>query len=189
MLLLLNNLVVLLPLSFNYQQFLLFFGDAFFIIMLLFLLLDIANPKLEIIPSQKLTSFTLKLNNRVQNIMLLTFSIILINVIPYKSFFLYNVVDLQKTTYWLFFDKVAIDFYTSSIKLLILFSSILILKFSHGFIIEIHKISNNLELPLLIGFATFFLLLLTSTMDLIVLGLTMEGLSLTLYVLININLN
>lgn len=65
----------------------------------------------------------------------------------------------------------------------------LILKFSHGFIVDIHKVECSLELPILIGFATIFLLILTSTMDLIVLGLTMEGLSLTLYVLINVNIH
>jgi NADH:ubiquinone oxidoreductase subunit 2 (subunit N) len=187
MLFILNNLV--LPLSFNYQQFLLFFGEFFLLVMLLFFLLDIANPKFEIMPSQRLTSFTLKLSNRVSNTLILTFGLILINAMPRKDLIFSDSINISKTTCWLFFDKIATDLYTSAIKLLILFSSILILKFSHGFIVELHKVENNLELPLLLGFATFFLLILTSTMDLVVLGLTMEGLSLTLYVLINVNLH
>ena len=187
MLFILNNLV--LPLSFNYQQLLLFFGELFFLLMLLLFLLDVSNPKLELIPSQKLNGYALKLNSRIYSSMFLTFVFITISTIPQNSYIFLNILNLQKTTYWLFFDKVAIDMYTSSIKLLILFSSMLILKFSKGFLIDIHRVENSLELPLLIGFTTFFLLLLTSTMDLIVMGLTMEGLSLSLYVLININLH
>jgi NADH:ubiquinone oxidoreductase subunit 2 (subunit N) len=187
MLFILNNLV--LPVSFNYQQFVLFFGELFLLSMLLLLLLDVSNPKLELVPSPKLTSYTLKLNSRVYSLMILTSIFILISTIPYNGSIFLNVFNLKKTTYWLFFDKVAIDMFTSSIKILILFSSILILKFSKGFFIDIHKIENSLELPLLVGFTTIFLLLLVSTMDLIVMGLTMEGLSLILYVMININLH
>jgi hypothetical protein len=83
MLLILNNLMV--PLSFNYQHFLLFFGELFFISMLLFILLDTSNPKFEIIPSPKLTNYTLKLNFRVYNVMALTFLFILINTLFFDT--------------------------------------------------------------------------------------------------------
>lgn len=92
-------------------------------------------------------------------------------------------------TFFIFYDKIAIDFYTDSAKLFIIFSAGLILRLSHNFLEEISKTETILEFPLLIGFATLLLLMLVSTMDLIVLGLVMEGLSLILYVLISFNYN
>lgn len=52
-----------------------------------------------------------------------------------------------------------------------------------------HKIESILDFPLLIGFSTLYLLILVSTMDLVILGLSMEGLSLLLYILMTYNYN
>ena len=96
MLLILNNL--LLPLSYNYQHFLLFFGESFLLFFLLCFLLDIANPKFEIIPSRKLTKFCLKLNTRICNVILITLLIILLNIVPYKNLIFKNTINVHKTT-------------------------------------------------------------------------------------------
>lgn len=74
-----------------------------------------------------------------------------------------------------------IDYYTSVTKLLVLMFSATLLLGSYN---KIHRCNiDTIEYSILTAFSTFFILVLLSTYNLLALYLSIEGLSLTLYVL------
>lgn len=84
----------------------------------------------------------------------------------------------------LFNRGLLLNYFTSAINSYILFFTIIFLLGSWKFFFEKkNKLGEFIEYPILIGFSVFFLLALISSYDLMVVYLTLEGLSILLYVL------
>jgi NADH-quinone oxidoreductase subunit N len=84
----------------------------------------------------------------------------------------------------LFNRALLLNYFTSAISSYILFFTLLFLLGSWNFFFsKKNKLDTFIEYPILIGFSIFFLLALISSYDLMVVYLTLEGLSILLYVL------
>ena len=84
----------------------------------------------------------------------------------------------------LFNHGLLINYFTSNIRLLIIFFTFIFLVISlKYFFSENNKKNDFTEYSLLIAFAVFFLLILVSSFDLMVMYLAIEGLSILLYIL------
>jgi hypothetical protein len=162
-------------LEFSISQVYGFLGESFLLSGLLLLLIKSAflSPKVKKL-SQSMVLYTRSV------IVLLFLTFVLVSI-----FFMYY--NNPSLSIFIFFDKLVLNYFNSVIKLFLLFSSAMILNFSIGFFTDMHRIEDLLEIPILIGFGTFFLLLMVSVADLLLLGLVLEGLSLIIYVLLGIN--
>ena len=74
-------------------------------------------------------------------------------------------------------------YYTLISKLIIITLVLLVLLISKNKIIKLNKLSCMIEFPLTVGFSVFFMFFLTSSYDFFSVYLSIEGLSLTLYVM------
>jgi NADH:ubiquinone oxidoreductase subunit 2 (subunit N) len=87
--------------------------------------------------------------------------------------------------YFSFYDKVITDLVGIVIKLFITLSVLVILStLTYNDTTYLKNRSSKSESLLLIGYSLFTLLILISTLDLLLIGITVEALSLTLYTLI-----
>ena len=76
--------------------------------------------------------------------------------------------------------------YTKISKLIILILTVFILYITKSRLLLNNKLNCAIELPLVVGFSVLFMFFLTSTYDFFGMYLSLEGLSLTLYVLAGI---
>jgi NADH-quinone oxidoreductase subunit N len=88
---------------------------------------------------------------------------------------------IKNTSYIIFNFSLVIDYYTTTIKFLLLIFTIILLLVSLKQVLNIYV--DIVEYPILISFSIFFLLLLISSYNMVTLYLCIEGLSLLLYVL------
>jgi NADH-quinone oxidoreductase subunit N len=112
----------------------------------------------------------------------LTFLILTATVFFFIAIF-FNLAIVSKPVL-LFNRGMLLNYFTSAVSSYILFFTILFFIGSWKFFFsKKNKSGQFIEYPILIGFAVFFLIALISSYDLMVMYLTLEGLSIVLYVL------
>jgi len=115
-----------------------------------------------------------------KDIVFIIFNIILFSVflILYNSFV--QIYNLESSSI-IFNFALTIDFYSNSVKLLLCLWTLIVLIGSFRFLLN--SKTSSIEYPLLIVLGLFFLMVLVSSYNFMVLYLSIEGLSLLLYVL------
>ena len=125
--------------------------------------------------SVDLTLLRIKKLNVFNNLIFILTICIALYILQLSSSFL---LPSYKTIYSFF----VFDFYSNFLGHLILIFFLLVLKLAEKYALNSIKL-NTIEYPLILCFSAIFLLLLIAAFDLMSLYLTIEGLSLTLYVL------
>lgn len=123
----------------------------------------------------------LKYSYKVLNMILNIYLIILLGLIFINIFFTSDVFNYSKL---IFNHGLLLNYFTSYLRLfIVLFTLIFFIISLYFFYSTTDKKKDFVEYPILIAFAVFFLLTFISSFDLMVTYLTLEGLSILLYIL------
>jgi len=126
-------------------------------------------------------SWRLKCSNRVLNLTVTVYILFLLVILFLSIYFTPTAYIGAKL---LFNHSLLINYFTSNIRLFVIFFTAIFLVISlKYFFSENNKENDFTEYSLLIAFSVFFLLILVSSFDLMVMYMAIEGLSIILYIL------
>jgi len=152
------------PFNINSMHFLLFKPEIFLILSLLLVAILAAFLR----SFYRIQDITMYIYSLTLYVLILTLLMVLQNLIYNKSYIIFNFA-------------LAIDFYSTVVKAIVILLAIV------SFFISYRKIKMSfidlIEYPWFIGLSVFFLMVLISSYSMITLYLSIEGLSLTLYLL------